>query len=70
MTSSMKEIELKVNFGLVLRGDILALHEVTEGIDLLISEHPEVRLVHRHLSASKLWIKEGDDMNGTGRTLP
>jgi hypothetical protein len=46
------------------------LHEVAEGIGLFISKHPEVQLVHKHLSASKLWIKDGDEMNDNGRTLP
>jgi len=54
--------ELKANLGIVLRGDILALKGVLERIDQLIAEFQCVQLVHRHVSASKLWIREGDEM--------
>lgn len=59
----MTQTELKANLGLVLRGDILDLRTITEGIDLLLRSNPSVQIVFRHVSASKLWIKEGDGMN-------
>lgn len=60
----MKQIELKANLGLVVRGDYSAINAFMEGIEALLNE-TGVQLVHKHASASKLWIKEGDDMNGT-----
>ena len=51
--------ELKANLGIVLRGDVIALKGFVERLDELISESPEVQLVHKHVSASKLWLKEG-----------
>lgn len=55
--------ELKANLGIVLRGDIVALRGFVERLDGLISEMPEMQLVHKHVSASKLWVKEGGEMN-------
>jgi hypothetical protein len=56
-------IELKANLGLVVRGEVIALKAFTQRMDGLISESRGVQLVHKHLSASKLWINEGDGMN-------
>jgi hypothetical protein len=58
--------EVRANLGLVLRGDIFDLKTFSEGLDRLLIETPTVRLVHRQVSASRLWLKEGDDMNETG----
>lgn len=55
--------ELKANLGIVLRGEVVALKGFVERLDGLISESSRVQLVHKHLSASKLWINEGDGMN-------
>jgi len=55
--------ELKANLGIVLRGEVVALKGFVERLDGVISETPEVQLVHKHVSASKLWINEGDGMN-------
>jgi hypothetical protein len=55
--------ELKANLGIVLRGEVVALKSLLERLDGLISETPEVQLVHKHVSASKLWLKEGGEMN-------
>ena len=55
--------ELKANLGLVLRGDVVILKALMADLDRLLSERPEVQIVHKHVSASKLWIKEGGDMN-------
>lgn len=51
--------ELKANLGIVLRGEVVALKGFVERMGTLLSECEEVRLVHKHVSASKLWIKEG-----------
>lgn len=59
--------ELKANLGLVVRGEVVALKSFLERLDGLISETPEVQLVHKHVSASKLWIKEGGEMNEDDR---
>ena len=58
-----EEMSVKANLGLVLRGEIVALKSFVERLDGLISETPEVRLIHKHVSASKLWVKEGGEMN-------
>ena len=50
---------VKANLGIVLRGDVIALKGFVERLDELISESQSVQLVHKHVSASKLWIKEG-----------
>ena len=55
--------EIRANLGLVLRGDIDDLKTLIEGLDRLLIETPGVKLVHKQVSASKLWLKEGDDMN-------
>ena len=56
--------EVKANFAIVLRGDIFALREITAGLDLLLASNPGIKVVHKQTSASKLWIKEGSEMNG------
>ena len=58
--------ELKANLGIVLRGDIIALKGFVERVDGLIDETHDLQLVHKHMSASKLWINEGDGMNEPG----
>jgi hypothetical protein len=55
--------ELKANLGLVLRGEVVVLKGFVERLDALISDTPGMQLVHKHVSASKLWINEGDGMN-------
>lgn len=62
----MKTTELKANLGIVLRGEIVALKGIVERLDELLAETPAVQLVHKHVSASKLWINEGDGMNDKG----
>jgi hypothetical protein len=67
----MKEItELKANLALVLRGDVVVLRAFMTDLDNLLANRPEVQIVHKHVSASKLWIREGEEMNegdGNGR---
>jgi hypothetical protein len=62
MTSSQKyeTIEVKANLAIVLRGDIYALHEVGAVIEEFIKTHSDIQLVHKHISASKLWVQEGE----------
>lgn len=52
-------MEVKANLGFVLRGDIVELKRFANGLDQLFSKYPDIQLVHKHVSASKLWIKEG-----------
>ena len=60
----MKEItELKANLGIVLRGDFVVLNAFMADLDRLLAKRPEVQIVHKHVSASKLWIREGEEMN-------
>jgi len=64
----MKEItELKANLGLVLRGDFVVLKAFMTDLDKLLASRSEVQIVHKHVSASNLWIREGDGMNGDER---
>jgi len=63
---SVVNTELKANVGIVLRGEIVALKGFVERLDGLISQTPGMQLVHKHVSASKLWIKEGGEMNEEG----
>ena len=58
----MNRMELKANLGLVCRGEYSALSEFSERLEKLVEEMG-IQIVHKHVSASKLWIKEGDDMN-------
>lgn len=60
----MQEItELKANLGMVLRGDVVVLKALMADLERLLSKRPEIQIVHKHLSASKLWVREGDGMN-------
>jgi len=59
--------ELKANLGIVLRGDVIILKSFMAELDGLLRDNPELQVVHRHVSASKLWINEGDGMNGNDR---
>lgn len=61
------ELTLKANLGLLLRGDYMALAEFLIMIEPALRE-TGVQLVHKHASASKLWIKEGDEMNDSRKT--
>ena len=54
--------ELKANLGIVLRGDFVFLKAFMADLDKLLAKKPEVQIVHKHVSASKLWIREGDGM--------
>jgi len=55
--------EIKITHAMVLRGEVLAIRSVIEGLELLLKANPEVILVHSQTSASKLWIKEGEETN-------
>jgi hypothetical protein len=55
--------ELKANLGIVLRGDFVELRTFLVRLDGLLDDSPDVKLVHKQVSASKLWLKEGSDMN-------
>ena len=61
-----QDTELKANLGIVLRGDVIALKSFVERLDEMIAESTGMQLVHKHVSASKLWINEGDGMNESG----
>ena len=61
-----QDTELKANLGMVLRGDVIALRGFIERLDGMIAESDDLQLVHKHVSASKLWINEGDGMNESG----
>lgn len=59
--------EMRVNLGLLLRGDYKSLANLLIKIGPMLDE-TGVQFVHKQLSASKLWIKEGDGMNDIGKT--
>jgi hypothetical protein len=58
-----KLTELKANLGIVLRGDVVVLRAFMADLDKLLANRSEVQIVHKHVSASKLWIREGEEMN-------
>jgi hypothetical protein len=60
----MSSIELRANLAIVLRGDILELKDFLVTLDDYLSEFTGISLVHKQLSASRLWIKEGGEMDG------
>lgn len=57
--------ELRANLGIILRGDVIELRTFMLRLDGLLADTPDVKLVHKHVSASKLWLREGTDMNDT-----
>jgi len=58
----MNRMELKANLGFIIRGDYSDLTDFSEKLEKLIIE-TGVQMVHKHASASKLWIREGDEVN-------
>jgi hypothetical protein len=50
---------LKANLGFVIRGSMNDLSLFAERIESLCKDSG-LTVVHKHASASKLWIKEGD----------
>ena len=58
-----KLTELKANLGIVLRGDVVVLRAFMVDLDKLLANRSEVQIVHKHVSASKLWIREREEMN-------
>jgi hypothetical protein len=55
--------EIKVTHAMVLRGEVLAIRAVIEGLELLLKANPDVVLIHSQTSASRLWIKEGGELD-------
>jgi|WetSurMetagenome_2_1015567.scaffolds.fasta_scaffold74737_2 hypothetical protein len=64
----MKSMELKANLGFVVRGDFTGLNLFADLIDKLALQ-AGVQIVHKQVSASRLWIKEGDEMNERTREV-
>jgi hypothetical protein len=62
MSKATQSIELKANMGLVLRGEFDDIKLFLGELETLLQMH-QLQLIHRHVSASRLWIKEGDGMN-------
>lgn len=68
IVSSMTDLtEIKVNCAVVIRGDILTIKQIMQELDRWISQENNLKVIHQQVSASKLWIKEGDDMNERSR---
>jgi hypothetical protein len=59
--------EVKANCAILIRGDILAIKRIMQQLDQWLSHEPDIKLIHQQVSASRLWIKEGDDMNERSR---
>ena len=53
--------EIKANLGLVVRGDVVALKTLVGRLNEVIADVGELEIIFKHVSASKLWIKEGGD---------
>jgi len=62
-------IEPKANMALVVRGHLAEIQALAQELTFLLQAKPSIVVVHRQLSGSKLWIKEGGDMNEEGTGL-
>lgn len=49
---------LKANYGLVLRGDIFELKNFSKDIVQILRRYPDIKLIYRLFSASRLWVTE------------
>jgi hypothetical protein len=58
--------ELKANLGLLVRGEYGGLCRFLEHVQKM-ADGAGVQLVFQQVSASRLWIKEGDEMNDDKR---
>lgn len=52
--------EVKVNYAIVLRGDLDDVKEVSVGLETLLKKW-NVVLVYQETSGNKLWIREGEE---------
>ncbi|MHA2143522.1 MAG: hypothetical protein ACXADD_18750 [Candidatus Thorarchaeota archaeon] len=53
-------LKLKVNLGVVFRGEVSAIQHFLDVIQGELTNQDDVETVYQSVSASKLWIKEGD----------
>ncbi|MHA2264758.1 MAG: hypothetical protein ACXAEN_20385 [Candidatus Thorarchaeota archaeon] len=53
-------LKLKVNLGLIFRGEVSAIQHFLDAIQDELGNQNDVETVYQSVSASKLWIKEGD----------
>jgi hypothetical protein len=60
MKESHNIMKLKVNLGLIFRGEISAIQHLLDSIQDRVTNEVDVETVYQSVSASKLWIKEGD----------
>jgi hypothetical protein len=51
---------MKVNLGLVLRGEFSAVQRFLNLVETVVAEHDDMSAIYKNVSASKLWIMEGD----------
>ena len=61
--NALPNFQMKANLATVFRGPITELQQLGELIASFIESHFDVQMVFQHTSASKLWIKEGGEMN-------
>jgi len=55
--------DFRASMAFVFRGDVFSLKQFSVDLEKIISEYgSEVRIVYRLISASRLWIKEGGDL--------
>lgn len=60
--------EMKANLGIVIRGDFRALEEFLHYVEPILDEIG-LQVVFKQVSASKLWIREGEDMNDRAKSV-
>ena len=60
--------EMKANLGILIRGDYRALESFLHYMGPILEE-TGLQLVFKQVSASKLWIKEGEDINDRPKAL-
>jgi formamidopyrimidine-DNA glycosylase len=66
MNGPMKKFELKANMALVVRAPLSDIQDFAKDLTELLQARPAILVVHAQMSGSKLWIKEGGDMNEEG----
>ena len=58
--NEVTDMAVKVNLGVVFRGDAVAITKLGKRIEKALAEINDLSLVFKQVSGSKLWIQEGE----------